>query len=134
MFQRVLAAYQRITQVAGKPRANRQFAVLNVVALEERTTPAVPQALLAPIAPPQAVLLVTAPTTTAPAAPAVRSDLFGAGGVENADHPDDLETLLTNDQPPQEKSVNNAKPPVAADSDAGETVVIEDMVFVPCVE
>ena len=131
MFQRVVAAYQRLTH---QPRANRRSAVLNVLALEERATPAVAETLLLPIHPPETVLLVTVPTPTAPTAPVVRSDLFCSGAGVRTDYANDLETVLTNDQPPQEKAVGDVKPIAAEDTDTGVTVVIEDMVFVPYVE
>ena len=126
MLQCVLTAYQRIT----RPSSTRRTVHLSVMALEDRITPAVAETLVLPIQPPQ-VPMVSAPATT-PAEPAVRSDLFGPGAVESPDAANDLATLLSADQPPEKADVaeiEEVNPEVV--EDAGESVVIEDMIFLP---
>ena len=92
---------------------------LRVDELEERCTPA---ALMAPIQPPIAVMIVTQmPTTLAPtghdAAALVRTDLFGGAHADGATPEDDL--LAIQEPFAAQESAFDLKPP--HQSDAGPT-------------
>jgi hypothetical protein len=137
MLQRVFSAYQRIAKSVRKSVTARRSAPLYVVELEERATPAAPQTLMLPIHPPETLLVAVVnpihpPVANAdPASGSVRSDLFGVGDAGKPEHSNELEEMLANKPVPQEVAV---AVPKADDSDAGESVIIEDMVYLPYVD
>ena len=145
MFQRVRMAYQFLAQSIKQTPAPRRPVRLNVVQLEERTTPAIGIDLVAPIDPPDVAHWVSAPPPIAPTPQvlacnaAVRADLFGVGDA-GAEHVDALEEMLAAVQvEKKEAAVESAAAQpdtndANVDADAGAAVIIEDMVYVPRVE
>jgi hypothetical protein len=139
MFQRVITAYHRITRTLRNTTAPRWTVRLNVVALEERATPA--GGLLPPIQPPTTVLVTTLPPVVAPAVnanaavPSVRTDLFGAGAEAKPQQSDDLDNMVA-DQTANVSTANEtpAQPQTTDGNDDTGAVIVEGEPFVPYVE
>jgi hypothetical protein len=140
MFQRVITAYHQLTRTLRNTTAPRWTVRLNVVALEERATPA--GGLLPPIQPPTTVLVTTLPPVAAPVVnanatgPSVRTDLFGAGAEAKPQQSDDLENMLAAAQAAQVTTANEAPPQSQTTDDTDDTgaVIVEGEPFVPYVD
>jgi hypothetical protein len=152
MLQRAIAAYRRIARSRRKTAARRRSVPLNVLILEERATPAGTDSFLAPIHPPEAVLVAQIPPVSFPpqssisngnlANAAVRSDLFGVGGAGKPEQVNELEEMLANINASKENDARELKAhrqataaaEQAEDTTAAGTVVIEDMEYLPRVD
>jgi hypothetical protein len=120
---------------------------LNLLALEERAMPAGPDGFfLAPIHPPEAVLVAPIPAVSFPAQSnvsngnlamaAVRSDLFGVG--PKPEEANQLEEMLANEHTANDDAAGELKPHRQGTEAAGEAEdangvpeVVEDTVWLP---
>jgi hypothetical protein len=157
MLQCVIAAYHRIASFPKwslgtkffRTAAGRRSVLLNVVVLEERATPAGTVSFVPPIHPPEAVLVAPVPAVSiqmpssvgngSAANASVRSDLFGPGEAGKPENADELEEMLANEHASIENAAGQAEahPQLtdaangADDTSVAETVVVEDMVYLP---
>jgi hypothetical protein len=160
MLQCVIAAYQRITSFPNwsfgtrffRTAARRRTVLLNVLVLEERATPAGTDSFLPPIHPPEAVLVAPIPAVSIRSQPpvdngsaanaSVRSDLFGPGEAGKPENANELEEMLANEPASKEDAAGEPQAHRQAtdaatwanDTSAAETVVIEDMMYLPRVD
>lgn len=158
MLQRVIAAYHRLASVPNwswgarffRTAAGQRSVVLNVLVLEERATPAGTERFLPPIQPPVAVLVApisavsfqTQPAVDNGSAASVRSDLFGPGDMGKPENADELEEMLANEHASKEATAGQAEahrqvtdaPNGANETSSAETVVVDDMVYLPPVD
>jgi hypothetical protein len=147
MLQCVIAAYQRITSFPNwsfgtrffRTAARRRTVLLNVLVLEERATPAGTDSFLPPIHPPEAVLVAPIPAVSIPAQPPVDNGSAANASVRSAN---DLEEMLANERASKEDAAGEPQAHRQAtdaatwanDTSAAETVVIEDMMYLPRVD
>ena len=120
MFQRLMTAFRGLV---GSARATpmRRSVRLNVLVLECRATPSATPSFVAPIVPPEVVLVanfsvapavnITLPTT--PANSLVRTDLIVVGGSGTVDSAQEWENWMRGNLTPQDDGVfpPRARPP-----------------------
>jgi hypothetical protein len=125
MLQHVISVYRRITKWTGRSAGSRRLVSLNVVALEERATPAATP-IFAPLVTSPITVLVAPPTPTGslaipmPGQTMVRLDLIGPGESPPAKSADDAANQFV-----QHRA--DAETPPVATTNADEVVMEEEL-------